>query len=1503
MWHFERYAYGLLLFFLVGSLLFFSDSSSSSISLTGFAAYPGFGDPLFSLTNNQVSLTDTIVYKTGYYSVNGAAWVPFTLTGNAYNGNTNWLTTGAKTLPSFGNGEHYVILYSCSLVSGSWNCHGGWQLRVSSTLPSIAFESPTPVNGATVTAASQRILASITSSSSSTLSSFIDFDNSLLLWLRFENSAVDSSSSNYDTEDNGVTYEAGVFGNSATGFTESEEIYADADIDFASTNMTISFWLKVNDYTTPNRQNPFGKAYGGDGTVTLETDGLMTFYFGSSGDDAEPYDEVSSVAPVIPGTWEHWAITRNRNARTVQWYKNGVPTRPVRVYPSIYDPVHSAMHFQIGDDYTNPLNGNIDEVMIFKRVLSATEIKALYDAKTNKFDATITGLSNGEHDYTVYALDAIGNKGTSELRTFNVNAVNTVTWSSELMINGGFETGNLNGWTSSDAHWVAGSHPTNTQYALPQAGSFCAYYASASSVNYFMYQDVDISSYASSIDSSKAVVNASGWGVSSESTSGPDRTRIQILFLNSAKSVIATAVDTGYNFADGNWWKTSVANHPIPPNTRYIRMWGNTYEECVCNAGSLDSFSVKIGYGGTPPTCIAETNAAFCSRLGKECGSVTAADNCGTVRTVAICGTCSSGTCTNNVCTSSGTGTTYYLAPTGKDTNAGTIGSPWFTLSKVWPLLEPGDTVYMRGGIYKYSSTQYLEDKSGTVGNLIKIFAYPGETPIISPSTSFTDTIGLYIADSDYIHFKGLEITGFEQVTSSDWYNGVVAGGINNCIFELLNVHHNGFGFSVGNFGSGTSSGNLFLNSDFHHNSDPISDMGPNGLPWGGSDGLTIRVMDDPTTVNTIRGCRMWWNSDDGIDLFGNEGMIIIENTWAFWNGFQPGNFEDAGDGMGFKLGYTSVTGQPLKRKLTNSLAFQNKGWGIDGNEAICNMNVYSNTVYQNCYQSYTNWCGGINLFVSYGTVPYYIKNNLAYRNGDGNVAYSDDGLNAGIHTNIDHNSWELPVTITDADFVSLSSLGVDGSRQADGSLPNINFLRLASSSDLINKGVNVGLPYSGTAPDLGAFEYGGTTTCTTHASSACYTGDVYWYNSCGALEGIKTDCTSTQTCSNGVCVNDEVVCTSHNYWSCQNGDVYWYDSCDTLEDVVMCPSPSYCSNGVCVGGGSSCTNDCSSSGLKQCSGSSRYTTCGNYDSDTCLEWSTSVTSCPSGQTCSGAGVCATTPQPTTGALIIDHTTTDISQIPTCWLDRAKDLTVQYAHRSDGANVLQGLEYLNDHNSNLKSLVELEELPAQQNPKGIRIMDGNPPRSTYSYSFEFWEDSAIGDTADNWATGKYDYSMWSWCSEFYSDTVPDYVTEAYVGESMETYIQAYLDNMNDLESQYPDVRFIYMTSFTVDADAFRERNAIIRDYAIENDKILFDFYDLGIWDPDGVEHADAGRECTWCEDWCANNPTECEDLDQYSCSHSQDNSDANKYLCVQRAKAFWWMMARLAGWDGESTTC
>ena len=179
-----------------------------------------------------------------------------------------------------------------------------------------------------------------------------------------------------------------------------------------------------------------------------------------------------------------------------------------------------------------------------------------------------------------------------------VSSGSTWTWTGELTVNGGFEFNNLTGWTiSGTGAWRTGNHPYSGSRG-PQAGSYCAFEGNldntGSVVGSYLYQDVDLTAYAGYIDTGNALVNASGWGVSSETCC--DITRIQIIFLNSGKGVISTPKDTGGNVTS-NWWKAGIYGQTIPANTRYVRIWGSTQEE-PWDSGSIDSFSVKVGYLG-----------------------------------------------------------------------------------------------------------------------------------------------------------------------------------------------------------------------------------------------------------------------------------------------------------------------------------------------------------------------------------------------------------------------------------------------------------------------------------------------------------------------------------------------------------------------------------------------------------------------------------------------------------------------------------------------------------------------------------------------------------------------------------------------------------------------------------------------------------------------------------------------------------------------------------------
>jgi hypothetical protein len=405
------------------------------------------------------------------------------------------------------------------------------------------------------------------------------------------------------------------------------------------------------------------------------------------------------------------------------------------------------------------------------------------------------------------------------------------------------------------------------------------------------------------------------------------------------------------------------------------------------------------------------------------------------------------------------TGPVWYIATNGNDvTGDGSITKPYFTLNKAWTVISPGHTIYMRGGTYSYLQQQKLTNKNGTASDSIELFAYPGEKPIITRGEPYvypSYPFALVLIGGNYIHVKGLDISGYTQKDAYIW-EGMRAYYANNCTFELINLHHNGGGFQLTN-----SDQCVVLNCDFHHNQDPLT---TSAGAYGNADGMGIDGT-NPLAVNYVIGCRFWYNTDDGIDTWLGEGYTVIDNCWSFWNGFIPDTWNVGGDGSGFKLGKNDLSAPTtVKVKVRNCISFQNKKWGFLDNGARFNMEIYNNTAYQNAYKGLDSWAGGFNFTTTPEATKYYIKNNIAYNNGN-DVDVSDI-------TNINHNTWDLPVTVTDADFANLSTTGVDGARNADGSLPELSFLKLIESSDLRLAGIDVGLPYSGSNPDLGAYQF-----------------------------------------------------------------------------------------------------------------------------------------------------------------------------------------------------------------------------------------------------------------------------------------------------------------------------------------------------------------------------------------------------------------------------------------------
>ena len=141
---------------------------------------------------------------------------------------------------------------------------------------------------------------------------------------------------------------------------------------------------------------------------------------------------------------------------------------------------------------------------------------------------------------------------------------------------------------------------------------------------------------------------------------------------------------------------------------------------------------------------------------------------------------------------------------------------------------------------------------------------------------------------------------------------------------------------------------------------------------------------------------------------------------------------------------------------LTNCVAFDNKAKGFDQNNNEGTMSLINCSGYHNGAANYRI----TRTLVAGQTLT--LKNCVSY---DGKVDLGDFAIQ-------ETNSWMAPFSVTANDFLTLDTTGVSGARKADGSLPDVPFFHLAKGSDLIDAGTDVELPYFGSAPDLGAFEY-----------------------------------------------------------------------------------------------------------------------------------------------------------------------------------------------------------------------------------------------------------------------------------------------------------------------------------------------------------------------------------------------------------------------------------------------
>lgn len=314
---------------------------------------------------------------------------------------------------------------------------------------------------------------------------------------------------------------------------------------------------------------------------------------------------------------------------------------------------------------------------------------------------------------------------------------------------------------------------------------------------------------------------------------------------------------------------------------------------------------------------------------------------------------------------------TYFVAPSGSDDADGSKRKPFATFGHAQQLAEAGDTVFFRQGVYrvKTEEIQYYKKpyatvfhitRSGTADAPIVFSGYMTERAEFDMSAVDPGDYRLtgILLSADYIVLRQLEISGLRVLQKGHSQSECVRIlGAAHCLLDDMSFHD---GMAIGVYLL-SGKDNLIVNCDAYNNYDYLSDGG-----YGGNtDGFGAHCTSEEHTGNVFRGCRAWWNSDDGFDLINCLAPVVIENCVAFYNGFQPGTLTPAGDGTGFKAGgYGMKPQQQMVREVKRAprhvvrrcIAYRNKNKGIYANHHLGGVEFTDNVSIANP-KNYTMLC------------------------------------------------------------------------------------------------------------------------------------------------------------------------------------------------------------------------------------------------------------------------------------------------------------------------------------------------------------------------------------------------------------------------------------------------------------------------------------------------------------------------------------------------------------------
>jgi len=370
---------------------------------------------------------------------------------------------------------------------------------------------------------------------------------------------------------------------------------------------------------------------------------------------------------------------------------------------------------------------------------------------------------------------------------------------------------------------------------------------------------------------------------------------------------------------------------------------------------------------------------------------------------------------------------TYYVSLSGSDANScaasQTIGTPKRSIRNAVSCLRPGDTLYVRGGVYT-ASTDVIDNAtpSGTSSSTrVTISGYPGESVTLRPPNGVHAF--LLTNSQQYIETRNLTLDYVNDTTDRE---GIyVSGGAHHIRFFQVEVKNaNNFGVV---FARGSGGFNEFIDGAVHHSGDLA------GTDITRGHGFYVSCGD-----NLIEGTHVYDNEGYGLHFYDNGGDKNVARNVIRQNRIYN-------NGLSHTTAYGVVLDWGADNLVYNNLIFGNNS-GVFVYAYSSNAQVYNNTIVGNKYDGVT--------LQYYSSAP-IIRNNIVYGNGAGIV----DRAGLSGTPVIDHNVTANPL------FVDRSS----------------NDFRLTANSPARDTGTSVatvqrdfagiGRPQNGVY-DIGAFEY-----------------------------------------------------------------------------------------------------------------------------------------------------------------------------------------------------------------------------------------------------------------------------------------------------------------------------------------------------------------------------------------------------------------------------------------------